>query len=80
MSNAFITQENPVETVANNTQAFRRAYKRLNSGEQKDEQKAFCRHYSISPPAFRARLSGSTRVSDSELAWFEKRVATYFPS
>lgn len=80
MSNAITTQEIANEGLAKNTQAFRYEYGRLNSGEQMDEQKAFCRHYGISASAFRARLSGATRMSDTELAWFKKRVATYFPA
>lgn len=80
MSNATITQESSVETGVNNTQAFRHAYKRLNSEERKAEQNAFCRHYRISASAFRARMNGGTKVSDTELAWFQKRVQTYFPN
>ncbi|MGF7218650.1 hypothetical protein GGR92_004829 [Spirosoma lacussanchae] len=78
MSNTITEQGNALEALEENTQAFRRAYKRLNPGERKDEQRAFCRQYRISPVAFRARLSGNTRVSDTELAWLEKRVNSYF--
>ncbi|UFH52518.1 hypothetical protein [Spirosoma sp. KNUC1025] len=80
MSNAIIAQGLVTEGRLKNTQAFRDEYRRLNSGEQMEVQKAFCQHYGISSPAFRARLSGDTRVSDSELVWFKKRVATYFPA
>lgn len=80
MSNAITTQAIANEGLAKNTQAFRHAYGRLNSVEQAEIQKSFCRQYNISAPAFRARLSGATRVSDTELAWFETRVQTYFPA
>lgn len=80
MSNAVTTQESSVEALPENTQAFRHAYKRLNKEERKIEQTAFCRNYRISSSAFRARINGLTHVSDTELAWFKKRVQTYFPS
>ncbi|QDK80879.1 hypothetical protein EXU85_20590 [Spirosoma sp. KCTC 42546] len=78
MENATTSQGVTNEGFAKNTQAFKYEYGRLNSAEQKEVQRAFCKRYGVSPEAFRARCGGFTRVSDTELAWFEKRVATYF--
>lgn len=80
MENAIITQEAQSETLPKNTQAFKLAYGRLNYKEQQKEQKMLQNIYGITPVAFRARLAGSTRVSDTELAFLEKRVETYFPA
>ncbi len=79
MENANAVQETADERLPKNTGAFRAAYERLNSGEQKEVRTGFCQRYQVSEPAFRARISGYTRVSDTELVWMEKKVATYFP-
>ncbi|MFD2936279.1 hypothetical protein [Spirosoma flavum] len=78
MTNATITQESVSERLVKNTQAFRAAYERLNYKQQQKEQKVFCNQYDIAPVSFRARLSGATRVADTELAFLEKRVNAYF--
>ncbi|WP_460952959.1 hypothetical protein [Spirosoma litoris] len=79
MSNESITQETTGERLLKNTGAFRAEYERLNRGEQKQVQVAFCTRYNVAPVAFRARLAGTTRTSDTELAWMEEEVAKYFP-
>lgn len=79
MENASIQQEMVTEQPVKNTGTFRAAYERLNEREQKEVRTAFCQRYQISESAFRARVGGFTRVSDTELAWMEEKVATYFP-
>ena len=80
MQHTSVVQDQMTEQPLDNTGAFRTAYGRLNGGEKKEVQEAFCSRYKVTASAFRMRMAGHTRVSDTELAWMKDRVATYFPA